>query len=70
MKAFAARGHGGPEVMGLAALPDPDPGPGEVVVDVHAASVNPLDWMLRNGYFRPAPGGSSPWCSAPTSPAR
>jgi NADPH:quinone reductase-like Zn-dependent oxidoreductase len=53
MMAFAARGYGGPEVMGLAALPDPEPGPGEVVVDVHAASVNPLDWMLRNGYFRP-----------------
>jgi NADPH:quinone reductase-like Zn-dependent oxidoreductase len=53
MKAFAARGYGGPEVMVLAALPDPEPGPGEVVVDVHAASVNPLDWMLRNGYFRP-----------------
>ncbi len=53
MKAFAALGYGGPEVMELAALPDPQPGRGEVVVDVHAASVNPLDWMLRNGYFRP-----------------
>jgi NADPH:quinone reductase-like Zn-dependent oxidoreductase len=60
MKAFAARSHGGPEVMGLAALPDPDPGPGEVVVDVHAASVNPLDWMLRNGYFRPRSGREFP----------
>lgn len=46
--------------MGLAALPDPAPGPGEVVVDVHAASVNPLDWMLRNGYFRPRAGWEFP----------
>ncbi len=60
MLAFAARGYGGPEVMGLAALPDPVPGAGEVVVDVHAASVNPLDWMLRNGYFRPRSGREFP----------
>jgi len=53
MKAFAARAYGGPEVMALAALPEPEAGPGEVVVDVHAASVSPLDWMMRNGYFRP-----------------
>jgi NADPH:quinone reductase-like Zn-dependent oxidoreductase len=60
MKAYAARGYGGPEVMGLAALPDPVPGPGEVVVDVHASSVNPVDWMLRNGYFRPRSGPPFP----------
>jgi NADPH:quinone reductase-like Zn-dependent oxidoreductase len=60
MMAFAARSHGGPEVMGLAAIPEPVPGPGEVVVDVHAASVNPLDWMLRNGYFRPRSSGQFP----------
>ena len=60
MKAFAAQGYGGPEVMALAALPDPVPGAGEVVVDVHAASVNPLDWMLRNGYFRPRSGREFP----------
>ena len=60
MKAFAAQSYGGPEVMALAALPDPVPGPGEVVVDVHAASVNPLDWMLRNGYFRPRSGRQFP----------
>ena len=60
MKAFAARAYGGPEVMALAALPEPEPGPGEVVVDVHAASVSPLDWMMRNGYFRPRPSGEFP----------
>ena len=52
MMAFAARAYGGPEVMALAAMPEPEPGPGEVVVDVHASSVGPLDWMMRNGYFR------------------
>jgi NADPH:quinone reductase-like Zn-dependent oxidoreductase len=60
MKAFVARGYGGPEVMGLAALPEPEPVGGEVVVDVHAASVNPLDWMLRNGYVRPRPATEFP----------
>jgi NADPH:quinone reductase-like Zn-dependent oxidoreductase len=49
MKAFVARSYGGPEVMGMAAIPEPVPRRGEVVVEVHATSVNPLDWMLRSG---------------------
>ncbi len=53
MRALAAMRFGGPEVMGLVSLPDPEPGPGEVVVDVRASSVNPVDWMLRDGYFGP-----------------
>jgi NADPH:quinone reductase-like Zn-dependent oxidoreductase len=48
MKAVAIRGHGGPEVVNLEDLPDPVPGPGEVVVRVKAASVNHLDlWVCR-----------------------
>jgi NADPH:quinone reductase-like Zn-dependent oxidoreductase len=35
--------------MGIAAIPDPVPRRGEVVVEVHASSVNPLDCMLRSG---------------------
>ncbi len=53
MRAFVARRFGGPEVMGLASLPDPEAGPGEVVVDVRATSVNPIDWMMRDGFFGP-----------------
>lgn len=47
MKAQIIRGHGGPEVFELVDLPDPTPGPGEVLVRVGATSVNPVDWKLR-----------------------
>jgi NADPH2:quinone reductase len=49
MKVFVARSYGGPEVMGFASIADPVPRRGEVVVEVHASSVNPVDWMPRNG---------------------
>ena len=42
-------GHGGPEVLHLADVPDPVAGPGEVVVDIHAASVNAADYKVRLG---------------------
>jgi NADPH:quinone reductase-like Zn-dependent oxidoreductase len=48
MKAAAIRAHGGPEVVNVEELPDPSPGPGEVVVHVKAAAVNHLDlWVCR-----------------------
>ena len=40
MKAVVIREFGGPEVLGLETVPDPEPGPGEVVVRVHSVSVN------------------------------
>jgi NADPH:quinone reductase-like Zn-dependent oxidoreductase len=60
MKAFVARSTGGPEVMGLAAIPEPVPRRGEILVEVHASSVNPLDWMLRSGVVHPESDGSFP----------
>jgi NADPH:quinone reductase-like Zn-dependent oxidoreductase len=42
---------GGPEVMHLAERPDPVAGPGEVLVQVAAAGVNPVDVMVRDGAF-------------------
>lgn len=60
MKAFGARAYGGPEVMGLVDLPDPTPGKGEVVVAVHATSVNPVDWKVRNGVARVITGRRFP----------
>jgi NADPH:quinone reductase-like Zn-dependent oxidoreductase len=52
MRAFLARAYGGPEVMQLGELPDPVAGKGQVLVTVHAASINPVDWKVRNGDMR------------------
>lgn len=41
--------HGGPEVLKWAEFPDPKPGPGEVAVELEAASLNHLDIWVRNG---------------------
>jgi NADPH:quinone reductase-like Zn-dependent oxidoreductase len=45
--------HGGPEVMQYGDVPDPVAGPGQVLVDVHAASVNGADWKVRAGHYAP-----------------
>src|SRR5438132_9183476 len=49
MRAVLFEKHGGPEVLHLAEVPDPVAGPGEIVVDVHAASVNAADYKVRLG---------------------
>src|ERR1700740_2020849 len=49
MKAVLFERHGGPEVLHLAEVPDPVAGPGEVVVDIHAASINAADYKMRLG---------------------
>jgi NADPH:quinone reductase-like Zn-dependent oxidoreductase len=51
MKAVFFMKTGGPEVLQYGDLPDPVAGPGQVVVDVHAASVNGADWQVRNGSY-------------------
>ena len=55
MKAIVVREFGPPEVMRLEEVPTPVPGPGEVLVQVHAVSVNrTLDLIVRSGkYARP-----------------
>jgi NADPH:quinone reductase-like Zn-dependent oxidoreductase len=50
MRAALFRRHGGPEVLELADLPMPEPGPGEVLVKVHAAALNHLDLWVRDGW--------------------
>ena len=52
MKAVLLMNHGGPEMMRYGEAPDPVAGPGEVVVDVHAASVNAADYKVRLGRGR------------------
>jgi NADPH:quinone reductase-like Zn-dependent oxidoreductase len=49
MKAAYIERHGGPEVLKYGDMPDPVPKPGEVVVDIVAASVNGADWKVREG---------------------
>lgn len=56
MQAIVAREPGGPEVLTLAERPVPVPGPGEVLLRVHAAGVNRPDVMQREGRAKPAPG--------------
>jgi NADPH:quinone reductase-like Zn-dependent oxidoreductase len=44
---------GGPDVLRIEDLPIPAPGPGEVLIRVEAASVNPVDYKIRSGEFKP-----------------
>ncbi|WP_326763943.1 NADP-dependent oxidoreductase [Streptomyces sp. NBC_01591] len=52
-KAYVFTRNGGPEVEALIEQDVPVPGPGELLVAVRAAGVNPVDWKLRTGYIRP-----------------
>jgi NADPH:quinone reductase-like Zn-dependent oxidoreductase len=47
---------GGPEVLELVELPDPEPGPRQIRIAVRATGVNPIDWKVRSG----AMGGELP----------
>jgi len=49
MRAIVRSRYGPPEVLGVAQVDRPEPGPGEVLIRVHAASVNPLDWHFMRG---------------------
>lgn len=52
MKAVRIHAYGGPEVLRYEDVSVPEPGPGEVRVRVCAVGVNPMDWMVREGYLR------------------
>lgn len=58
MRAVIADGKGGPEILSVEELPDPEPAPGEVVVDVAATAVNRADLLQRQGFYPPPPGAS------------
>ena len=53
MKAAFFMEHGGPDAMRYGEVPDPVAGSGQVLVDVHAASVNGADWKVRAGKYAP-----------------
>ena len=52
MKAAFIRRYGGNDVVELGELPAPQAGPGELLVEVHAASVNPVDFKIRDGMLK------------------
>lgn len=52
MRAVQIEGFGGPEVVKLGDAPRPQAGPGQVLVRVAAAGVNPVDWKIRDGYMK------------------
>jgi putative PIG3 family NAD(P)H quinone oxidoreductase len=58
MRAIVAQGFGGPEVLGLGEVPDPEVGPGEVRIRAHATAVNRADVLQRRGLYPPPPGAS------------
>ncbi|MGH3412316.1 MAG: NAD(P)H-quinone oxidoreductase [Marmoricola sp.] len=58
MRAVIAPEPGGPEALVIADLPDPQPAPGEVLLDVVAAGINRADVMQRQGNYPPPPGAS------------
>jgi NADPH2:quinone reductase len=51
MKAIRVHVTGGPEVLKLEDVPDPSPGPGQVLVKVHAVGVNPVETYIRSGKY-------------------
>ncbi|HET9257894.1 MAG TPA: NAD(P)H-quinone oxidoreductase, partial [Pseudonocardiaceae bacterium] len=58
MRAITITEHGGPAVLRFAEAPDPLPGPGEVLIDIAATSVNRADLLQRQGRYAPPPGVS------------
>ena len=52
MKAVRVHNYGWPDVLRFEDAPRPTPGSGELLVKVHAASVNPIDWKVRAGYMK------------------
>ena len=56
MYAVTVTEPGGPEVLEWSKVPDPRPGPGEVLIQVHASGVNRADLLQRSGRYPPPPG--------------
>ncbi|MEV0971707.1 NAD(P)H-quinone oxidoreductase [Microtetraspora glauca] len=58
MRAIVIMEPGGPEVLDWQEVPDPEPGRGDVVIDVAASAVNRADLLQRQGHYPPPKGAS------------
>lgn len=58
MRAVITSEAGGPDVLSIGDVPDPDPGPGEVLLEVAATAINRADLLQRQGHYPPPPGAS------------
>lgn len=58
MRAIVIAAPGDPSVLSWNEVPDPQAGPGEVVIDIAASAVNRADIMQRQGHYPPPPGAS------------
>jgi len=61
MKAIVLHAYGPPSNLKYEDFADPSPNPGEVLVRVHAAGVNPIDWKIRSGAMAKFYGTDFPW---------
>ncbi|HEY3414900.1 MAG TPA: NADP-dependent oxidoreductase [Armatimonadota bacterium] len=52
MKAVRIHEYGGPEVLQYEEAPKPVPNDSEVLIRIHAAAINPVDWKVRKGYLK------------------
>ena len=51
-KVYGFAAYGGPEQQDFRDEPKPEPGPADLLIAVHAAAVNPIDWKFRQGYMK------------------
>ncbi|MEU5090474.1 NADP-dependent oxidoreductase [Streptomyces sp. NPDC021356] len=56
-KAYVFTRYGGPDTEAFVDVDRPRPGPGQILIAVRAAGVNPVDWKLRTGFRRPGESG-------------
>lgn len=60
MKAIVINKYGGNDAVEVKEMPDPAAGPGEVLIRVKAAGINPADWKIREGMFKSTLGNKFP----------